>query len=97
MDLAAVILERMPTVGLVLMRISGIIAVAPPFAATTVPVTLRGLLALVLTLIVVPAAPVWEGAGPWEFAAAAAGSSWWAWRWGSSSSWCCWRSREPAS
>lgn len=73
MDLAAVILERMPTVGLVLMRISGIIAVAPPFAATTVPVTLRGLLALVLTLIVVPAAPVWEGAGPWEFAAAAAG------------------------
>src|SRR5690606_16831091 len=72
-DLAAVILERMPTVGLVLMRISGIIAVAPPFAAAAVPATLRGLLALVLTLIVVPAAPVWEGAGPWEFAAAAAG------------------------
>ena len=73
MDLAAVVVERMPTVGLVLLRIAGIVAVAPPFAVTAVPVALRGLLALILTLVVVPAAPVWEGAGAWAFAAAAAG------------------------
>jgi len=72
-DLAAVILNHIPTVGLVLMRISGIIAVAPPFAAATVPVAVRALLALALTLIVVPAVPAWTGAGPWDFAAAAAG------------------------
>lgn len=65
------IAERMPTVALVLMRVSGIVFVAPPFGGSTVPPLVRGVLALVLTLLLLPVTPVWNGQGPWAFAAAA--------------------------
>lgn len=59
------------TFALVLLRVMGLLAVALPFAAPWVPVVTRGLLALVLAFLLVPAAQVWSESTGWGFAAAA--------------------------
>lgn len=59
------------TFALVLLRIMGVLAVAQPFAAPAVPVSLRALLALLLAFVLVPVVEVWPESGAWGFAAAA--------------------------
>lgn len=55
------------------MRVSGIVFVAPPFGASSVPPLIRGLVALVLTLVLLPAIPLHAMDNAWRFGVAALG------------------------
>lgn len=69
----ALVLERLQTLVLVLARISGIVFVAPPFSAPLTSGLVRALLALVLSLVVLPVVPPWTNTNPWVFVATATG------------------------